>query len=142
MRSHAAVATHGRVARWLAAGAALCAALAAPLGAQQATGTIRGRVTEVGSQRPVADAQVTIARTTSGAVTNANGNYVLTSAPSGAREVAARRIGFARRTQAVTVPAGGTVEQNFELAPAASQLDAVVVTGTAGAQEKRQIGNA
>jgi TonB-dependent starch-binding outer membrane protein SusC len=105
-------------------------------------GTIRGRVTEVGSNRPIAEAQVTVTGTAFGAVTNASGDYTIANVPAGAREVAARRLGFQRRAQTVTVTASSEVRADFSLTQAASQLDALVVTGTAGAAEKRTIGNA
>lgn len=113
--------------------------LAAPVAAQ-VTGTVRGRVVDGGSQRPVADAQVIVAGTAIGAVTNTNGDYLMTAVPFGARELTVRRIGYARTSRTVTVSASTTAD--FALSQAASQLDAVVVTGTAGAQEKRTIGNA
>jgi len=107
----------------------------------QSFGTIRGRVVESGSQRGVAEARVTITGTTLGAVTNDNGEYTISAAPAGAVEVVARRIGFARQAQPVTVPTNGSVTANFDLNQAASQLDAVVVTGTGGEVEKRTLGN-
>ena len=108
----------------------------------QASGTIRGRVTDAAGQRPIADVQVTVSGSTLGAVTNVSGEYRITGVPSGSHEVAARRIGYSRRAQTVTVPANDTVRADFALSMAASQLDAVVITGTAGAVEKRQVPNA
>ena len=69
-------------------------ATASPLSSAfaQGTGTIRGRVVEIGTQRPVPDAQVRITGTTSGGVTNSQGEYVITAVPVGQREVVARRI--------------------------------------------------
>jgi TonB-linked SusC/RagA family outer membrane protein len=112
---------------------------AAATGAQ--TGTIRGRVTETAGQRPVADAQVTIAGSTLGSNTNANGDYVITNVPSGSRDLVVRRLGFGRRNQTVTVPPGGEVRADFTISPAATQLEAVVTTGTGGAVERRTVGN-
>ena len=108
----------------------------------QATGTVRGRVVEVGTQRPIADVQVTVTGTTMGAVTTSTGDYTISNVPAGSQTIAARRIGYTRLTQQVSVAAGQSATANFTLSQAASQLDAVVVTGTAGAQEKRTIGNA
>jgi TonB-linked SusC/RagA family outer membrane protein len=127
---------------WRAFAAAVLgvATAAAVAGAQ--TGTIRGRVTEAASQRPIADAQVAISGTTVGAVTNAAGDYVISNAPAGSRELTVRRLGYARRTQTVTVPAAGEVRADFGITQAASQLEAVVVTGTAGGAERRTVGNA
>lgn len=108
----------------------------------QSTGTIRGRVTDAASQRPIADAQVTVVGTGGGAVTNTNGDYVIANVPAGSYQVNARRIGYSRKSANVTVNAGAEVRLDITLSQAASQLEAIVVTGTAGAQEKRSIGNA
>jgi TonB-linked SusC/RagA family outer membrane protein len=105
-------------------------------------GTIRGRVTEAGSRRPVAEAQVNISGSVLGAVTNGAGDYIITNAPQGSHEVVVRRLGFARRAQTVNVPAGGEARADFALGQTATQLEAVVTTGTAGAAERRTIGNA
>jgi TonB-linked SusC/RagA family outer membrane protein len=106
------------------------------------TGTVRGRVTEAGSQRPIPEAQVTISRTTLGSATNASGDYIITNVPAGSRELVVRRLGYGRRNQSVDVPPSGEVRADFTLSQAASQLEAVVVTGTGGAVERRTIGNA
>jgi TonB-linked SusC/RagA family outer membrane protein len=97
---------------------------------------------EAGSERPIADAQVSIVGTQFGAVTNAAGDYLIANAPAGARQIRVRRIGFRASEQPVTVNAGATVSLNFTLAQAAAQLDQVVVTGTAGATTRRTVGNA
>ena len=110
--------------------------------AAQTTGTVRGRVVEVGSRRPVSDAQVTISGTAVTGVSNAEGDYVLTLVPAGAREITVRRIGYAPRSQSVAIPVNAEVRADFELNQTAAQLEQVVVTGTAGVQTKREIGNA
>ena len=108
----------------------------------QSTGTIRGRVTEAGGGRPISDVQVTVSGTSLGAVSNASGDFVISGVPSAAVELGARRIGYQRRTLTVTVPAGSEVRVDIALNQTASQLDAIVVTGTAGEAERRTIGNA
>ncbi len=107
----------------------------------QATGTVRGRVVESGTQRGLSDAQVTVNGLTIGASTNANGDYVLTGVPVGPQTLQTRRIGYARRVQTVTISAGTETRADFELSQAAAQLEAIVTTGTAGAVEKRTVGN-
>ena len=107
----------------------------------QANGTIRGRVTEAGSQRPLSDVTITVVGTTIGGVTNANGDYAISGVPGGARQLSARRLGYARVLQPVTVTGGATVRIDFTMSQAASMLDAIVTTGTAGAAERRTLGN-
>jgi TonB-linked SusC/RagA family outer membrane protein len=107
----------------------------------QSTGTVRGRITDASAQA-VQDVNVSITGTRLAAMTNASGEYVIANVPAGAQTVVARRIGFARQTRQIEVPAGGDVTSDFQLAPAATSLEQVVVTGTAGSVERREIGNA
>ena len=109
--------------------------------AAQATGTIRGRVTDGGTGRPITDASVTLTGTRLGAVTNSAGDFVMLQVPSGTYEVGARRLGYSRIARPVTVTAGSDTRVDLALRVAASTLDAVVITGTAGEVEKRTIGN-
>ncbi len=132
-----------RISRLLARAIAVMAIMAVPLGtaSAQSNGTIRGRVMDASSQRPIPEAQVNITGTTVGAVTNANGDYVITNAPSGQREVVARRLGYTRQTRTVTIGAGAETRVDFALSVSATQLEQMVVTGTGGSAEKKTLGN-
>ncbi|MGH7711626.1 MAG: TonB-dependent receptor plug domain-containing protein, partial [Gemmatimonadaceae bacterium] len=114
-----------------------------PLGVADAqnTGSIRGRVTESVGQRPIPDVQLLVVGTGSGALTNTNGEFVIINVPAGSRTVRVRRIGFVPTERAVTVTPGESVQLDFALAQSLTQLEALVVTGTAGAAEKRTLGN-
>jgi TonB-linked SusC/RagA family outer membrane protein len=127
-------------ARWFRL-ALLSLAVASPLAAQS-TGTVRGRVLDIASQQPLANAQISVPGTNAGALTNQNGDFVIANVPSGDHEIVARRVGYSRRSQRVTIPAGGEVRADFGLSQTISQLEAIVVTGTAGGAEKRTLGNA
>src|SRR3569623_604220 len=123
---------------------ALVLALAAPLAAARAqgTGTIRGRVTDAATARAIADAQITITGTQLSAATTAAGDFAISNVPSGSREVVVRRLGYTRQAKNVTVNVGTETRADFTLTITATPLDAIVVTGTAGAAEKRTLGNA
>ncbi|NUQ10962.1 MAG: SusC/RagA family TonB-linked outer membrane protein [Gemmatimonadaceae bacterium] len=110
-------------------------------GAAQATGTVEGRVTETGSGRPLSGAQVFVAGTTVGSVTNERGEYRITGAPARQVELRVRLIGYSPINRTVVVPAGGTVTQNIEVGVSALQLDQVVVTGTGAQVEVKKLGN-
>src|SRR5687768_15012131 len=77
----------------------------------------------------------------SGVLTQANGRYVLQNVPAGVHTLTAERIGHRVTTASVTVAAGASVVQNFQMNEEALQLDEVVVTGTAGGSQRRAVGN-
>jgi TonB-dependent SusC/RagA subfamily outer membrane receptor len=109
--------------------------------AGQETGTVRGRVVEAGSGRPLSSVQISVAGTGIGAVADAAGEFSLANVPSGEATVEARMLGFGTQTESITVPAGGVVEIAFTMREAAINMDEIVVTGTAAATERRKIGN-
>ncbi|HEX2080477.1 MAG TPA: TonB-dependent receptor [Longimicrobium sp.] len=105
-------------------------------------GVIRGRVTEAGSARPVNGAQVLLVGTERGAVTGAGGEFVLVNVPAGRYTLQARMMGYGTAEQTLQVVDGQTATVSLVLSPAAVQLDALVVTGTATATTRRAVGNA
>jgi TonB-dependent starch-binding outer membrane protein SusC len=119
---------------------ALIAAFAGAAAAQQA-GQIRGRVTDQNGA-PIADVQVYIVGQNLGSLSRQTGIYVIVGVPAGQYELKAERIGLTPVTRRVTVAAGTQLEENFQLTTAALGLDEIVVTGTAGAAAKREVGNA
>jgi TonB-dependent starch-binding outer membrane protein SusC len=114
--------------------------LGAPaLSAQVQTGTIRGRVTDAASGRPLADAQVVVGGTRLGALTTASGDFAIMAVPTGPRILSVRRIGYQPATRAVTVRGDENVG-DIPLAVSAVNLSEVVVTGTAAPTERRRVG--
>jgi TonB-linked SusC/RagA family outer membrane protein len=116
---------------------ALELALAGAARAQQ--GEIAGSITDKSNNQPIAGAQVVVQGTTLGALSDIAGHFRIRGASGNTATVIARRIGYASETKSVTV--GDTAVQ-FVLEPRATSLDEVVVTATAGAATKREIGNA
>lgn len=108
----------------------------------QGTGTIRGTIVDAATRRPLADVQVSIAGTRIGTVSSAAGEFTLPNAPAGSRTLNFRRLGFSPVSRTVEVPASGEVRADVALAAAATQLDQIVVTGTAAPTSKRTVGNA
>lgn len=106
-------------------------ALAAPahMALAQATGTIRGTVTDSSSQRGVPSAQVEIVGTQRRTITNDAGVYTFRSVPAGSASVRVHRIGFEPGTRTVSVAANDEAVANFALRPAATMLTAVVSVG-------------
>src|SRR5690348_10192002 len=126
--------------------AAACIALGAvslagaTLGAQ--TGTIVGRVIDARATLAIPQATLEVEGTRVATATGPDGQFRLVGVPAGQHTVIARRIGFASMRRAATVTANGEVTVNFALEPAAISLDEVVVTGTAGGEQRRSISNA
>jgi len=119
---------------------ALLAAATAPVAAQ-GTGRINGTVlSEVGT-RPIPAAQVTIRGTTLGSVSGDDGRFTIANVAAGRQTVDIRHIGYGAISQQVEVVAGQTATMTIRLSERAIALDEIVVTGTAGATERKQIGN-
>lgn len=108
----------------------------------QGTAVLRGRIIEATNQQPVADARVQVIGTQLATATNAAGEYSIANVPSGPQRITVRRIGFSPLERPVTIVAGQAHTEDFTLSTSAANLDALVVTGTAGAVSKRTVGNA
>ncbi len=118
---------------------AVFAALAAPAAAQD--GQITGQVTNAATGGPIGQVQVYLANTTIGTLTRADGRYLMLNVPAGSYEIRAEQIGMGAVSQQVTVGPGATVTVNLQMEQQALGLDEIVVTGTAGASRRREIGN-
>ena len=113
---------------------------AGSLGAQSQTGTISGRVTGE-TNAPLVGAQVRIVGTGLGTLTGDNGRYTLVNVPVAQYRLRAQMIGHRPVERPVTVTANQAATQDFTLKRQVLELDAVVVTGTAGAARQREVGN-
>ena len=118
--------------------AALALFLTVPLAGQA---TITGKVTSATGE-PLGGANVLVANTNLGAVTNAQGVYTLTigqNAVHGQQVVlTARYIGHKPLTRTIALTAGDQT-QDFQLAEDPLRLEEVVVTGVAEATDRRKL---
>jgi TonB-dependent starch-binding outer membrane protein SusC len=127
--------------RWFS-GSAMVLALAgmlvvtSPVEAQE-QGTIQGTVTDARTGQPLGSAQISIVGTQRGTLSGPDGTYRIPNVTAGELEIRATFLGFATATQSVTLQAGQTATVNFQLNPSALALDELIVTGTAGRQERR-----
>ena len=127
--------------RWLPGLVVLALIVLAPvdlLHAQAGAGAIAGTVLATGSEVPIASAQIGAQGTGRLTLSDANGHFRLTGLPVGDVTLEIRRVGFRPLTQRATV---GNETLRILLSEAPIELNALVVTGTAGAVEKRAIGN-
>jgi TonB-dependent starch-binding outer membrane protein SusC len=129
-----------RIRNWTYVGLAVLFAGASAAQAQQ-TGQIAGTVTDAQSGAPLSEVQVYLSGTDIGGLSRANGRYLLINVAPGTYQLRAERIGMKTETRSVTVTAGQTVAENFALQTEALGLDEIVVTGTAGASRRREVGS-
>ncbi|MCY3601065.1 MAG: von Willebrand factor type A domain-containing protein [Gemmatimonadetes bacterium] len=95
------------------------------------TGTVKGRVIDATANAGVAGAQVFVAGTTIGTLTDAEGSYSLPGVPAGERAVTVRLIGYRETSKTVTVTAGETVTLDFTVEQTTLRTKETLVTGVA-----------
>jgi len=128
-----------RLVRYVIPALASLCLVSQPLSAQGgATGTVHGQVTDSVTKQGLPSATISIVGTTRVTHTGPDGNYSLADVPAGTAVVRVTLIGYAPQQQSVTVTSGGTAEVPFGLAPQASLLEPVVVTGY-GSQRREAI---
>jgi TonB-linked SusC/RagA family outer membrane protein len=110
--------------------------LPAPLLAQ--AGRITGTVTEAQTSRALAGVTVTVTGTQARAVTGPDGRYTIAGVAAGTHAVSAAAMGYGASSRSVTVAAGETATADFQIAPQAIGLDAVVAVGY-GTQRRRDL---
>ncbi len=120
------------------------AVLTTPLAAQN--GSIHGQVVDSVTQQGLAGATVQLVFRAAGltvepgrqTLTDASGRFTLSDIAPGAATVKVTRIGYGPSQQEVNVTAGGQADARFVLAPQASILEPIVVTGY-GSQRREAI---
>lgn len=130
-----------RTASRLAAAAVLALAvqlLVSPSAEAQQAGVIAGTVLGAGGQ-PLPGAQIRVTGTNLGAMTDASGRFRIVGVTGDQASIEVRRIGYRMENRQVRV---GDANLRIPLTEQSVALDAVVVTGTAGGQSKRELGNA
>ena len=120
--------------------ALLVATAPPPIHAQAQTGTVTGRVIGQSGQSLVG-AQVFLVGAGLGTRTADEGRYTIVNVPVGQYRVRAQMLGHRPIEHPVTVAAGQTATVDFSMKAEALGLDALVITGTAGAARQREVGN-
>lgn len=109
-----------------------CAIFIALLGTTTITiaqNTISGVVTDANNGETLIGANILVAGTSSGTVTNIDGNYQLNLA-DGTYDLVVSYTGYSNQQQTISVTGGQSLTQDFALTTDALGLDEVVVTGT------------
>src|SRR2546425_6386612 len=120
----------------IALGLAASAELAAAQG-----GRVEGRVTAAASGAPIPSAEVSVVGTNLGTRTNPEGRFVLLDVPAGPHDLRILAIGYKLGTLRLVVRSDTVTTADAQLTPSVLELDAVVVTGTAGVARVREVGN-
>jgi outer membrane receptor protein involved in Fe transport len=101
-------------------------------------GTVTGTVLDSKTREPVRGATVTVEGTRLTTFSGDSGQYRIANIPVGTYTVSARRIGYAKKAQSLTVSDEQESTLNFELDQAASKLDEVIVAGSFVASSRRE----
>ncbi len=94
---------------------------------RQATGAIEGVVREGDSGRPLATANVVLADTEHGVVTEDDGRFLLTAISPGRYNITASHVGYESASREVTVRAGDTSAVALALTPKPVRLEGILV---------------
>lgn len=104
----------------------------------QARGVVTGQVVDDATGSPLAAASVVVAGTTLGTISGPDGRFSISNVPLGGHRVRASRLGYSAASHEIVVAAGPAAVASFRLNASAIELDAIVVTGTAGAVSRRE----
>ena len=100
--------------------------------------SVGGVVVEEETGRPLAGAQVVVDGTNRGTITGQEGRFLITGVTGTEVRLRVSMLGYGTVVQSVRV---GDLSLRIALSVSALQLDEIVVTGTAGQQTKRALGN-
>mgnify|MGYP002762181070 CR=1 FL=1 len=102
-------------------------------------GTVTGTVTEAETGEPLPGATVQIADENTGAASDAEGQYRITSVPAGEQTLRVSFVGYQTEERTINVPADGTVRVNFQLRTSQAELEEVVVQAYGGQQTTGEV---
>ncbi len=101
------------------------------------TGTIVGKVTDAATKQPIAAARVVLSGLTGETQSSVSGEFRFSNVRPGLVIVASFRLGYKTAADTVTVVAGQTVTAEIAMNASLVTLSELVVTGTAGNQERK-----
>lgn len=107
---------HISLGGFIAGFAVFCSLVTSSLAQNTSVGTIEGRISNPSASEYLELARVTVDGTPLETFTDFTGRYRLINVPAGLARVKVFRTGFAEQTQSVSVTAGQTVQQDFNLA--------------------------
>jgi TonB-dependent receptor len=109
--------------------------LAADAQAQQ-RGVVQGRIVDASDGSPLPGANIVVEGTTIGTSADQNGRYQLTNVPTGSQTLVASFVSYEQERATITVQAGATATQNFELQSRVLEGGEIIVTGIRRSQSR------
>jgi len=107
----------------------------------QTTGVVVGEIRDGQSGTPLTQVQAFLTGTGLGTLSNAQGRFTIANVPAGNYTLILQRIGYQQASREIQVVAGETTQLELTMSSQVLGLDELVVTGTAGAARRREIGN-
>lgn len=95
----------------------------------QETGAITGTIEAAQTNQPIASVNVSLEDTEQATLTDRDGAYELDGVPVGEHTLVVSVLGYGEQSRVVTVGAGETVTEDFQLEEEAIRVDEVAVTG-------------
>lgn len=93
-----------------------------------APGSVSGFISNQNDGEPIHYANIFLENTQMGAVSNADGYYIITDVPEGTYTLVASVIGYGMEKRQITVDSEERLRENFDLIPEDIQMEEVVVT--------------
>jgi hypothetical protein len=106
-------------------------------GSAQETGSLSGRLIDAASRAPIADVVVRLRGMAGGALSDANGRFLLDGLTPGPHVVLLDHIGYGEHVRAVVIEAGVDLRLQIQLTAQVVQLDSLVVEGRTELEERR-----
>jgi len=113
----------------------LVAVLLSAFQISQAQTTFKGKVMDESSS-PIPGATVVVKGTTTGTITDLDGNYMFTTEQTGPVTLQVSYIGYSNKEANYDLKGGETLETNFDMSPDLIGLDVAVITGNANSKSK------
>lgn len=100
------------------------------------TGTIKGKVIDASTAKPLFGANITIRGTSLGSTTDADGEFTIGNVKAGMYELRASFVGYASLRKEVIVAGGGVAFLTFSLSPSEIIGQPIVVSATRGRERE------
>ena len=94
-------------------------------------GTIKGKIIDAGTGKPLAGVNVLVEHTSIGAASAADGVFTISKAPIGTFTLVASMMGYGKAEKEILITPGKAINVEFSLSLTVLELGGVVITGTA-----------